>query len=1326
MTPRRWIVLAAVPLLLGVLAQRFGETFYLTRMERVLDPLTMARRGIEFWNPYWDMGLPQYTQNGYWLPYDLWFGAAHLLHIPPWIAERVFVGGLLTMALWGFVRLADTLRIGRSITRIVAGLAYATMPVILSRVGWQTPFAMGTILLPWVLVPLARPSANDTPRRAAARSAVAVALMGGANATVTLAALIAPLVFLLTRVRSCARTRLIVWWMAAVLAVSMWWIVGLLLFARFGADVLRYTESATITTGSSPIFEVLRGTSDWIFRLPKVATPAGTALALRPIPIVATALVTALGLAGLARRGLPERRFLLLTLVIGVAIVGGGFGGLFGSPVAGQYIDLLDGALNALRSVYKFQPLIALPVALGVAHALHRLPVPMGRGRRHDLYRWAAAAAVLLVVVAAWPLWRNTLTRGPGFHDIPAAWVEANEWLDANSPARTLVLPGIPDAEFDWGFTGQIPLLWGSDITWATRSQAPLGGADAVAYLDAVEMAILRGGDTALPDFLRRGGFSAVVVPNDQRSKENGAPDAEAIRSAMEASGFRRIASFGPTGYGFGDLRQIDVYGVPGGAVATTSPGTAATWLSGDVASPLTIPTDVFGDRAYLLASKPSKGGLDPQQWIITDGNQASTIQYGRLRDNRTFIRSRADDLLPAGESAADRTTREIDGIESVRASSVGPGFISENLPAFDPTHVLDGDPDSRWIPYRRRLSGLDAFGLEDPWVEVTYTAPRDVDRLAIALSVGPFAKRAPIDVTVTTDNGSRTTTVQPVSIPQDLDVAEGPTDRLRVAIARSSYVAVDDVIGISDLLVPGAPSTPRLVVPTTLSERFASPESPDPAWVLTRSRPGPVPLATVDSERQIARVLTVPKSAEFSVLARGEAVRGKPLLDWLGRTPTMSIAADSTLLNSPRLAARNLLDGNPQSIWRSDRSVTSFGGTSILTVGWNTERTIDSMRIVRTDNAALPSDVLLTADSEVRRATVAPDGTITFAPLTTRSLALRLDYAAVADDDGDTPRLMELSALNIPALADLYPGPIDPTAPYIAECSNGPTVALAGTMVGFSAHTTTEALMTGALIALEPCGSGTVRLPAGRVILDATSGASLLTIDQIVVGNPPTMAPPTGRKRSLTIDRWDTSERTVVVGGGDEGLLIVNENYNDGWRASLAGTPLKSMTVDGWRQGFVLPAGEGGDVQLVYGPERIFRIGTGIGVLLLLVVIGLAIAPMRRRRTSPTAPLREGEPPRALLIAIVAIGAVWCTGIGAVLLAPLWWLRTRHRGTLAPLALVSMAAAGVLVVLGGRIVVEPTDLWGAASYPVSALASLALLSALVTLVPLRSDRPRA
>jgi hypothetical protein len=65
-TPRRWLVVATVGLMVVTFAQRFGEIIYLFRIDRVLDPLRMAARSLELWNPWWDMGSVQVQTVGYW------------------------------------------------------------------------------------------------------------------------------------------------------------------------------------------------------------------------------------------------------------------------------------------------------------------------------------------------------------------------------------------------------------------------------------------------------------------------------------------------------------------------------------------------------------------------------------------------------------------------------------------------------------------------------------------------------------------------------------------------------------------------------------------------------------------------------------------------------------------------------------------------------------------------------------------------------------------------------------------------------------------------------------------------------------------------------------------------------------------------------------------------------------------------------------------------------------------------------------------------------------------------------------------------------------
>ena len=59
-------------------------------------------------------------------------------------------------------------------------------------------------------------------------------------------------------------------------------------------------------------------------------------------------LIAGLGLAGLLRRGLPERRFLLLSVLAGVMIIATGYVSSLGNPLASQ-LDQPDQRPGARR-----------------------------------------------------------------------------------------------------------------------------------------------------------------------------------------------------------------------------------------------------------------------------------------------------------------------------------------------------------------------------------------------------------------------------------------------------------------------------------------------------------------------------------------------------------------------------------------------------------------------------------------------------------------------------------------------------------------------------------------------------------------------------------------------------------------------------------------------------------------------------------------------------------------------------------------------------------------------------------------------------------------
>jgi arabinofuranan 3-O-arabinosyltransferase len=120
--------------------------------------------------------------------------------------------------------------------------------------------------------------------------------------------------------------------------------------------------------------------------------------------------------------------------------------------------------------------------------------------------------------------------------------------------------------------------------------------------------------------------------------------------------------------------------------------------------------------------------------------------------------------------------------------------------------------------------------------------------------------------------------------------------------------------------------------------------------------------------------------------------------------------------------------------------------------------------------------------------------------------------------------------------------------------------------------------------------------------------------------------APAVGR--SMRVMTWQADRRSLRVAAGPASYLEIHQNANPGWIATLNGRRLASVTLDGWQQGYVLPAGRGGVVTLTYAPDGVYHlllVAAALGVLLLLAA---ALPPRRRRRPALPSPGRVPVPP--------------------------------------------------------------------------------------------------
>ena len=529
--------------------QRPGRTTFDTKLDLAVDPAGFLARTLHLWNPQATGGELQNQAYGYLFPMGPYFALCQALGMPPWIAQRLWCALLLCLAFGGVLLLARALRVGTEPARYVGALGYALAPRMLTEIGPLSAEMLAAVLLPWVMLPLVRVDRIGSARRAACLSAFAVLCMGGVNGAVVLMALVLPGLWLLTRTWTRAHGTLVLWWFGAVLAAVLWWLLPLTLLGEYSLPFVDYVESATNTTTPTSLFQVLRGTNQWVAYVVQGTPwwPSGFLLIDNPALMLATGLVAAVGLAGLVRAGLPERRFLILGVLTGIVLLTVGYVGTLDSPLSEAVRHLLDGPLAPLRNVHKFEPGLRLPLMLAFMHAVST-PVP-----RLDLAAWRRHArlgvGVLLIVAMAAPAWLLTLRPGPGWDEVPGYWRTAMSWLgDADPDGRTLLLPGTGFGEHTWGKTIDEPAQALARAPWALRSQIPLGSEGNTRVMDAVEDALADGrGSPGLADFLARSGHKYLLLRNDIDRVSTGSPPLTALRTALAASpGIVPVMAFGP------------------------------------------------------------------------------------------------------------------------------------------------------------------------------------------------------------------------------------------------------------------------------------------------------------------------------------------------------------------------------------------------------------------------------------------------------------------------------------------------------------------------------------------------------------------------------------------------------------------------------------------------------------------------------------------------------------------------------------------------------------------------------------------------------------
>ncbi|TDC82787.1 DUF3367 domain-containing protein [Actinomadura sp. 7K507] len=1344
---------------------RPGEILADTKIDMAVNPLGFLGRALHLWDPE-QFGQLQNQAVGYLFPMGPFFALGDLAGMPAWITQRFWTSLLLCLAFLGTWKLAGRLGIGGPGTRLFAAMAYALAPSGLATLGQISSEYMPVAMLPWIVLPLVTAASGEGGRlRAAARSGLAIACCGGINATATAAVLVVPFLYLVTRPRGSFRLRMLAWWSAATAAATAWWLAPLLLTGTYGFSWLTYTEKAETTTGPTGLINVLRGAERWVNYLivdGQVWWPVGYEFSISPVPIIFTGVVAALGLAGLLGRLLPERTFLLVTLLAGLTILSIGHISDIPGPLAAQMRELLDGPLAPLRNLHKFDAVVRLPLALGLAHVLvvatgkAGAAVKGGDGRVRSLGGGPVAAGgssggplssgalssgawsggtlkalVSLPVVAAVALGgigvtavSNGLSGPGGFKQVPQHWRDAASWINARAGQQgVLAVPGAPFGEYLWGRPMDDivqPLL---TARWGVRQLVPAGSPGYTRALDAIDQQVRSGQmSPGLSEFLGRMGIRYVLVRNDLRRETlRGAWPARVHEALDDSPGMRRVASFGePVGGDAADAVSafdqkypaLEVYEVESAAaVANLADATDPVRVYGGPESLLAMADDdaLPDDPVLLDDDAPDLQGTP----VVTDSPRLLRRNFGEMHQTSPTLsaehRHEATDVLDEGWKKYATHVTYGGGVRDITASSSAAGedaIPQTHKPGATPFAAFDGNRFTAW-----QTGGWD--GPAGQWLRVGFDGPRDVQSLTAAFvqdaSLGPPVSR----VAVETENGTLEQDVQRIATAQPLRAPQGQTRWLRLRITGlSSEPALPAFTraAVSEVSIGGLEPERTYTMP--------APGGVDgPATYVMSRRPGAKSECMKGSRRWVCSPSLGSDDEEgsgfdrtFTSAASGKApITGTAVLtdpELIERYAAVdgqpSVTASSTISDHPAAQPRSGFDGDPATSWiaAEGEDAPTFG------VQWKGRKRLSTITAELPPSVAGPIRLRVEGDDgEIREGLSDAQGKLSFAPMTTD----RLTVTFFKDSRAQPIQLAELTIPDVETVPDVRTYPLDLPCGYGPKLRAGPAGAQTTGARTTGAQTTGTRSAAGQKAVIQTEATGMLGdLLAGRPLkFSACKQATLETgrnrltsvpfdsyrLDTVTVGTKPgdettkrtentertesTEDPP---PRQVKIISWGAGSRKLEVDAARRSFLTVNENFNIGWTATAGGKELRAVRLDGWKQGWLVPEGTSGVVELTYGPDRAQRIAVVAGLNLLLVMLIVAVWPARsagrrdpRPRTGRALVAGTGWPAWAA-VGLAAVLGGWIAGVPGLAVTALvavgcGWARTRRSAVVRAIA---------------------------------------------------------
>ena len=471
---------------------------------------------------------------------------------------------------------------------------------------------------------------------------------------------------------------------------------------------------------------------------------------------------------------------------------------------------------------------------------------------------------------------------------------------------------------------------------------------------------------------------------------------------------------------------------------------------------------------------------------------------------------------------------------------------------------------------------------------------------------------------------------------------------------------------------------------------------------------------------------------------------QGPKLADLIAEPNTTRAQGDSDVLDILG-SAYAATDGDPATAWTAPQRVVQHKSPPTLTVTLPRPTEVAGLRLVPS-RSALPARPLVVAvnlgDGPQVRELKADGGpqTLALKPRVTDTISISLlDWEDIIDRNA-----LGLDQLKPPGLAEVTVLGADglPIAPADAarnrqraitvDCDHGPVIAVAGRFVHTSIQTTVGALLDGGPIAAAACDRDPIALPAGQEELLISPGAQFVVDGAQLLTPAATELPSATGPSPVRADTgaWGPSRREVrAPASATSRVLVIPESINPGWVARTgAGERLTPVAVNGWQQGWLVPAGNAGTITLSFASNSLYRAGLAVGLALLPLLALLAL--WRRRARADDVPTQPWSSGAWAAVPVLAAGGVIAGAVGLLVVGAALGLRyaSRRRQRWRDGATVVLSAGG-FIMAGAALSRHPwrsVDGYAGnnANVQLLALISLAVLAASVVTVSHQVRRP--